>query len=372
MEFCITTTTLSIYEMITAFFHHNIAQNSAYIHWRNEGIRLQIMIASLMTGSLYLLFALIDYYFITSQSQALLQSVHLYCLAPLLFSIALLAIKRSLLTVVKYLMLIAPILANLGNMLIVSVTTNSWIYFPEIYLSVVWVFVISGLPFQLACISGVTIVLMQASYGVLYLDMDAFEKSLHLFWLSAALLFGIGSAFLFELLNRVIYSHYHQANQIAMNDSITQLPNSHAFDTAFSAQLKQCADSDCTITFMMLQVNNASHPHEAISPMQRKNVLKELAPFIIQHLPQQHQIARLEGDLFVALLYDLSLQQSLKIAHKLCDKVDAHTFTSTPRLSLDIGITLYQKDDSLESIYARGYSALHQAQHEGENRVILH
>lgn len=302
----------------------------------------------------------------------LMQTVHFYCTAPLLVLIALLARKRTLLPIAIVLMGLAPILANIGNMLIVSVVQEKWLYFPEIYLSIIWVFVISGLPFRAALISGTAITLIQTLFSTTFLMLNAYELTLHLFWLLAALLFGIGSALLFERLYKKVYEHYYMANQLACTDSTTNLPNKLSFDKEFSAQLDACKESRCNITLLMINCNDIEQINHNYGHKNTDQLLSEMAHCMAKQLPKGHQLARFEGSTFIALLYDLSLQQSLKFAHTISETIAAHTFVCDIHTSVSIGMTLYQYDDTLERIYDRGFNALKQAQKEGRNSVILH
>src|SRR5690606_25808983 len=85
-------------------------------------------------------------------------------------------------------------------------------------------------------------------------------------------------------------------------------------------------------------------------------------------------LSRWGGEEFVLLLKDTSLESARQLAEKLRQQVRALAPTHDQRtleISVSIGVTCLQPDDSLDSLIARADRALYRAKQSGRDRVCL-
>lgn len=176
----------------------SFADAAMYREWIAPSRRTQIAAVTLLTGSLYLLFAFLDVLTAPKDVLPLMLTFHLFLLPPSLFAISLLSFSQRRYALTKALLFIAPVGAALGNSVIVLHMADPAIYLTEIYLILFWTFTVSGLHLRTAAGSAlgtVSISLLTAHYA---LELPQHHFLMHLFWMAAAFSFGLLGAFLLE------------------------------------------------------------------------------------------------------------------------------------------------------------------------------
>jgi len=141
--------------LIDPLFSLSPAIKAEFDIWDLSTRILHIRAIALLTSSLYLFYAFVDQMMLEGEALAFATTLHLLALPLLLLFIALLTYFNTLHKLMIITLIVAPIVANLGNFYLHSYFYNSQdlllniAYMPEIYLSIIWIFSISGCDFCL-------------------------------------------------------------------------------------------------------------------------------------------------------------------------------------------------------------------------------
>jgi diguanylate cyclase len=88
-------------------------------------------------------------------------------------------------------------------------------------------------------------------------------------------------------------------------------------------------------------------------------------------------IARYGGEEFAIILPGANLKNALKKGRQICDAVSAARYATNTdredaylRMTVSIGVTVFQKDDTPESAVERADKALYKAKRNGKNCAV--
>lgn len=169
----------------------------------------------------------------------------------------------------------------------------------------------------------------------------------------------------------------HLLEQLAMIDSLTEIPNRRRFDETLAREWRRCLRMQAPMSLMVLDVDhfktyNDSHGHVAGDA-----ALKQVAAAIQSclHRPGDF-VARYGGEEFVVLLPEVDTPGAQTLAERIRQKVAGleipHSASTTgPWLTASIGgSTCIPAESGIDTeFFSHADAQLYQAKHAGRNRV---
>lgn len=96
-----------------------IKLSQKYFDFNPDSTLLQIRLVSILTAIMYIIYSQIDKEILLNDISFLANSIHLYIIAPLLFSVALLTLNKKFYKHSIYLFMCATIIAAIGNLIFI-------------------------------------------------------------------------------------------------------------------------------------------------------------------------------------------------------------------------------------------------------------
>ncbi|MFT4631003.1 MAG: diguanylate cyclase [Candidatus Azotimanducaceae bacterium] len=158
--------------------------------------------------------------------------------------------------------------------------------------------------------------------------------------------------------------------RLAMLDVLTQLPNRRAYNQRGAEELARWQRHRGDLCLVVCDVDlfkkvNDEHGHGA-----GDRVLQALAATLKTSLRKSDFIARFGGEEFVIMMPETNIAQAVEVLNKLREVVaqSAVDFEQVAiQITVSIGITTFQGNDSLESAFTRADRALYDAKAAGRN-----
>lgn len=116
------------------------------------------------------------------------------------------------------------------------------------------------------------------------------------------------------------------------------------------------------------QVND-SHGHNC-----GDYVLQQVASTFVNHTQKRDGVARWGGEEFLIILSETTLEQAKKIAERLRKEIESLETSyenSIIKITISIGVTLYEADQSITDFINYADQLLYNAKESGRNRVIV-
>lgn len=332
--------------------------------WQIKPRLEQISAISVLTASLYLVYALVDWFVAPECVSTLMISVHAGLLSPILFFIAYLAKNPKNYNLVMHLLFYATIIAALANILMTSSLSSASLYASELYLIIFWVFTVSGLHLYKAALSAFIILLM-VIFSALNYPLDRLMMTL--FWSFSAFSFGFLGAYLLERLHKNAFIHEQSLNDLAQIDALTGLYNRTKLNTLLEEEFKRMHRLQHVFACVFIDIDYFKEVNDTFGHKTGDDVLVEVAKVISCNTREIDSVIRWGGEEFVIVCVESDKEGMLHFCEELRVSVEKHIFTKINHLTISIGFTLCMDDDTVDSIIHRADKALYLAKENGRN-----
>lgn len=330
----------------------------------------QIRYTALVTTLLYFIYTALEYHLALNYSaeRFLLHGI----LVPV--SMGLVGIfthfprYHKLMTVM---LMLAPIVANTVNVYLNIGSANFSYFAPELYLSIMWTFAISGLNLRGAMISAtgsVAIVLLVSIKAQLPTEF----LWLHFMWLFSAYSFGFVSALVLERVHYSLYEKHQMLATLASRDPLTQLWNRDKMTMLFNEEKRQAIIQQQRMAIIMLDIDhfkavNDTHGHEI-----GDKVLQHFAHILRNNVRPQDHVGRHGGEEFVVIMPHTSADEAQSVAQRLQQQINLHEFPHVGHKTASLGITqAISPTEPLTTMLRRADTALYQAKAQGRNTIVF-
>lgn len=347
------------------------ATKKKFDQWMIKSNLLQIRLVSALTGLLYMIAALINSLVVSSDILPLMLTIHLYIMPPFLFLISLMTFKKDLYKLFIFLLIISPLVAAIGNLLITSKLEDPTLYLTELYLMLFWIFTLSGLRLKQASISAVStfIVIFTVTYFFFSLSEEYFV--MHCFWMIAAFSFGFLGAYLLERSYKEVFSTHEQLTQLAMTDKLTGLYNRTKLDEILKDELNRTERFHHTFGLAIMDIDHFKKINDTYGHQVGDTILKEMGKLITKELHSTDKVIRWGGEEFLLIYVETDQKEVLKRVEKLRLKIEQHLFLTSGIITASFGLTHYHKRDTINTIINRADKALYIAKDNGRNRIEI-
>jgi diguanylate cyclase (GGDEF)-like protein len=170
---------------------------------------------------------------------------------------------------------------------------------------------------------------------------------------------------------------HQQTRTNALRDSLTDLLNPHAFESALMRELSVGLRYGVPACLLLLDMDFFRIINDRLGHTAGDQVLKMVADLIRETVRDSDIVGRYRGNTFAVVLPHTNRQQAHSLAERLRERVERYPFTieaGQVRTTASIGLAAVQ-DNAVASIaewMMVGDAALKDAKAQGRNRVILH
>ncbi|MGE6754670.1 EAL domain-containing protein [Rossellomorea sp. NPDC071047] len=164
---------------------------------------------------------------------------------------------------------------------------------------------------------------------------------------------------------------------LAYHDYLTDLPNRRLFDLKVQELLNQ-KDSHSTFAILLLDLDRFKHINDMLGHDIGDELLIAVSKRLKECISDQHVVARMGGDEFAIILYDVHVEEAIRLSDLITTRVrnvynigefELHVTTS-------IGISMYPFEENGEvntkSILKNADTALYNAKHLGRDTFKIY
>ncbi len=356
--------------------HHPVDFNDKAIQkkfdqWMANSKQTQVRAVSALTGLLYIVAFIADSLVAPKELLPLMTIVHFYIMPPYLFLISLLTFKKELSKLTLVLLFLSPIVAAVGNLVIVSQIADPSMRLTEIYLSLFWIFTVSGLRLKQAILSAVTVSVLVFVVTYFYFSMTTENFVMHCFWMIASFSFGFLGAYLLERSSKAVFVNQEQLKQLAVTDRLTGLFNRIKLDEVLQEELTRSQRYQGQFGLVIIDFDYFKNINDTYGHQVGDEALIEIAKLITEHLRSSDKAIRWGGEEFIIIYLDTDRKEVLMLAEDLRQKIEQHTFRTVGTRTASFGVTLSTNGDTINSIIQRADKALYSAKNSGRNCIVF-
>lgn len=226
-----------------------------YLKWDQPARQVQIAAITFLTALLYIVFSFMDKSWASEQVRSIMFQIHVFLVAPLLFTISFLAYKKRYYLLVTRLLIFFPVASIIGHVYILSLLKNYTPFITEGYLAVFWIFVVSGLKFKDALVCALLTALILIGSGLFIIkDIDIY--AMHVFWIFCSFSFGFLGAFIFDKSRRAVFMSQQELHQLAITDELTGTYNRNHLKSVFLQLLENASVTGKTFGLLLVDLDH--------------------------------------------------------------------------------------------------------------------
>lgn len=212
-------------------------------------------------------------------------------------------------------------------------------------------------------VSVIETIALSAHYGVIFTTNTQMESTLMLIMYLISLVFVIiGSA----LNNRELM----ESITMSMTDHLTNVKNIKAYKEEIEKLLGLYKRYQIPFSIMILDIDDFKMINDVYGHRVGDKVLIELCDLIQNNIRSSDTLFRVGGEEFVILCQNITLTESLEVAHKIRTAVEQTLSTINDKtITISIGVTEVNANDTEDSIYRRADTLLYDSKNSGKNSV---
>jgi len=157
--------------------------------------------------------------------------------------------------------------------------------------------------------------------------------------------------------------------QKAYKDGLTNIYNRHKFDELFKIELERVKRYKLRMSIAILDIDHFKQFNDNYGHLIGDEVLILLAKNLGNKLRKTDVYARWGGEEFVILFIETKLEDAIIGANNIRENLSQLEHLSAGKITVSLGVTQYQDNDTLESLFKRCDDALYNAKENGRNRV---
>jgi diguanylate cyclase (GGDEF)-like protein len=176
---------------------------------------------------------------------------------------------------------------------------------------------------------------------------------------------------LLACMRRAVNDAEAELNYLAHIDSVTGLPNRHAFNARLTLALNKGNDADGATALLMLDLDNFKRINDTLGHQSGDMLLRSVAHTLTAHLEKSETVCRIGGDEFAVIMEGMNLRERAELAAETIMEelrkpvvLDGHEIFVTT----SIGISFYPRDaGDLHTLVRNADTAMYQAKAKGKN-----
>lgn len=159
----------------------------------------------------------------------------------------------------------------------------------------------------------------------------------------------------------------------AMHDPLTGLYNRLAYGERIQQEHARWKRHGAPLSLLVADIDHFKRLNDGFGHQAGDRVLRAVAQQLAGHLRESDVAARYGGEEFAILLPNTDRDAALGVAEKLRSTIEACAFhyRDTPvKVTISVGLTEFNGDDTPASAFERADQALYQAKRAGRNRCV--
>ena len=159
---------------------------------------------------------------------------------------------------------------------------------------------------------------------------------------------------------------------VASTDTLTNIGNRNRYNESMEIYLKLFKNQNKNISYITFDIDYFKKINDNYGHDFGDEVLRKIAKIILTNIKKDDTFCRIGGEEFVLITDTLATKEDLvKFSNKLRTSVEDFDFDLGYKVTISLGATFIEKDDTKHSLFKRADEALYISKNSGRNRVTI-
>lgn len=171
-----------------------------------------------------------------------------------------------------------------------------------------------------------------------------------------------------------IMQRIEELQEMALSDSLTKLGNRRYAEMNMNSRIDESRRYGWTFGILFIDIDNYKRINDTYGHNVGDKVLKMVAKTLSGNVRSFDMITRWGGEEFIAIIFNIKEDHLNSIAEKLCVLVAKSSFSvnsDVVHITVSIGATLVQPNDTVDSLVKRADRLMYQSKNAGGNQVSI-
>ena len=158
---------------------------------------------------------------------------------------------------------------------------------------------------------------------------------------------------------------------LSTTDALTKVKNRNMYNEALCFELELNKRAKNNTAFLFLDIDSFKDINDTYGHASGDLVLKELVLILGVTIRKTDMLFRIGGEEFVIFLKEIKKEKLEKLANKIRLQVQNFDSKISHKFTISIGATMFNPDDTKDTIFKRVDKALYQSKNTGKNKVTI-
>ncbi len=164
-------------------------------------------------------------------------------------------------------------------------------------------------------------------------------------------------------------AYREKLEKISQTDTLTGIGNRYLFKNSLQNEINRASRYGQLVSVLMFDIDHFKKVNDTYGHDIGDNVLIEITQAILPLLRQSDVFCRYGGEEFIIILPQVALNEARITAERIRHHIELLIIEPLERITISIGVTQWQKGESIDALLKRVDNALYLSKHEGRNRV---
>lgn len=163
-----------------------------------------------------------------------------------------------------------------------------------------------------------------------------------------------------------------ELEKIASIDKLTGIYNRRMLDEILQIELDVVKRHQSELSLIILDIDYFKYVNDNFGHLIGDETLKTMSSIITENLRSSDIFGRYGGEEFLIICTHTDKNSAFVLAEKLRKIIENHDFYKIGTKTISLGISSYEKNDNINSLFKKADDALYCAKNEGRNKTIIY
>jgi diguanylate cyclase (GGDEF)-like protein len=160
-----------------------------------------------------------------------------------------------------------------------------------------------------------------------------------------------------------------EITKLSLTDKLTQLSNRMKLDMTLEELKKLFKRYHQTFSVILLDVDHFKKVNDQYGHLVGDEVLKTISHILSSNIRSTDVAGRWGGEEFLVVVPNSDIDNAYQLAEKIRLAIENKEFPVVERVTVSIGVSTYQRDETISELVSRADNALYAAKNAGRNMV---
>ena len=162
-----------------------------------------------------------------------------------------------------------------------------------------------------------------------------------------------------------------ELKRLATVDSLTNIYNRYQMNKEIDTEIDRAIRYNEGFSLLMFDIDHFKSVNDTYGHDVGDYILKKFSSIINEYIRSSDKFGRWGGEEFILLIPNATKKDAIFTANKIREVIENYSFEYISQLTISIGVSVYQKNETKENILKRVDDALYEAKDNGRNCVIF-